>query len=72
MDVARKPRHRVSVSLAVRVGSVVEQDSEQGVAHILEHLAFNATEKFSHHKIVSFLESIGAEFGACQARTCWH
>lgn len=40
----------------------------QGVAHILEHLAFNATEEFSNHEIVKFLESVGAQFGACQVR----
>ncbi|GFH18850.1 peptidase_M16 domain-containing protein [Haematococcus lacustris] len=45
---------------------VVEEDSEAGVAHIVEHLAFNATESFSNHQIVKFLESIGAGFGACQ------
>eukprot|EP00775_Hariotina_reticulata_P001723 gene1723-2067_t len=39
---------------------------ERGVAHILEHLAFNATEQYSNHDIVTFLESIGASFGACQ------
>ena len=38
---------------------------ERGVAHIVEHLAFNATEEFENHAIIKFLESIGAEFGAC-------
>jgi len=38
---------------------------ERGVAHIVEHLAFNATEQFENHAIIKFLESIGAEFGAC-------
>ncbi|GAX81449.1 hypothetical protein CEUSTIGMA_g8878.t1 [Chlamydomonas eustigma] len=62
----QKPKDRVAIALAVRIGSVAEEDTEQGVAHILEHLAFNATEKYSNHEIVKFLESIGAEFGACQ------
>ena len=31
----------------------------------MEHLAFNATEQFENHAIIKFLESIGAEFGAC-------
>ncbi|KIY93439.1 hypothetical protein MNEG_14523 [Monoraphidium neglectum] len=48
------------------VGSAQEEDHERGVAHILEHLAFNATENYSNHQIVSFLEAIGASFGACQ------
>ena len=41
---ASKPKGRLALALAVNVGSLVEEDSEQGVAHILEHLAFNATE----------------------------
>lgn len=50
----------------MRVGSVAETEEERGVAHICEHLAFNGTENYSNHDIVKFLESIGAEFGACQ------
>lgn len=46
--------------------SVLEEEEERGVAHIVEHLAFSATEKYTNHDIVKFLESIGAEFGACQ------
>lgn len=46
--------------------SVLEEEDERGVAHIVEHLAFSATKKYTNHDIVRFLESIGAEFGACQ------
>ena len=46
--------------------SVLEEEDERGVAHIVEHLAFSATKKYSNHDIIKFLESIGAEFGACQ------
>lgn len=46
--------------------SVLEEEEERGVAHIVEHLAFSATTKYTNHDIVKFLESIGAEFGACQ------
>lgn len=38
----------------------------RGCAHICEHLAFNATERFDNHAIVHFLEMIGAAFGPCQ------
>eukprot|EP01025_Chloroclados_australasicus_P009149 TRINITY_DN13521_c0_g1_i3.p1 TRINITY_DN13521_c0_g1~~TRINITY_DN13521_c0_g1_i3.p1 ORF type:complete len:1012 (-),score=156.71 TRINITY_DN13521_c0_g1_i3:256-3291(-) len=62
----KKPQNRAALSLAVDVGSVVEQENERGVAHIVEHLAFNATESYTNHDIVKFLESIGAEFGADQ------
>ena len=39
-----KPQKRAALALAIKIGSAVEQDDEQGVAHIVEHLAFNATE----------------------------
>lgn len=61
-----KPRMRAALSLAVKAGSVLEEEDERGVAHIVEHLAFSATKKYSNHDIIKFLESIGAEFGACQ------
>jgi predicted Zn-dependent peptidase len=46
--------------------SVLEEEDERGVAHIVEHLAFSATKKYTNHDMIKFLESIGAEFGACQ------
>ncbi|KDP33755.1 hypothetical protein JCGZ_07326 [Jatropha curcas] len=61
-----KPRMRAALALAVKAGSVLEEEDERGVAHIVEHLAFSATKKYTNHDIVKFLESIGAEFGACQ------
>ncbi|KAK9705868.1 hypothetical protein RND81_07G088100 [Saponaria officinalis] len=60
-----KPQMRAALCLAVKVGSVFEEENERGIAHIVEHLAFSATKKYSNHDIVKFLESIGAEFGAC-------
>nr|GEZ20332.1 zinc protease PQQL-like [Tanacetum cinerariifolium] len=45
---------------------VLEEEDEPGVAHTVEHLAFSVTKKYTNHDIVKFLESIGAEFGACQ------
>ncbi|KAG4999141.1 hypothetical protein JHK87_020213 [Glycine soja] len=61
-----KPRMRAALALAVWAGSVLEEEDERGVAHIVEHLAFSATKKYTNHDIIKFLESIGAEFGACQ------
>ncbi|KAL3679249.1 hypothetical protein R1sor_022205 [Riccia sorocarpa] len=61
-----KPRLRAALALGVRVGSVVETEEERGVAHIAEHLAFSATRQYTNHDIVKFLESVGAQFGACQ------
>ncbi|OMO67364.1 hypothetical protein CCACVL1_20586 [Corchorus capsularis] len=60
-----KPKNRAALALAVKVGSVLEEENERGVAHMIEHLAFSATKKYANHNIVKFLESIGAEFGPC-------
>ncbi|KAJ8444244.1 hypothetical protein Cgig2_028125 [Carnegiea gigantea] len=60
-----KPQMRAALALAVKVGSVLEEENERGIAHIVEHLAFSATNKYTNHDLVKFLESIGAEFGAC-------
>ncbi|KAK4791726.1 hypothetical protein SAY86_032139 [Trapa natans] len=46
--------------------SILEEDDELGVAHMVEHIAFSPTRKYTNHDIVIFLESIGAEFGARQ------
>ena len=62
---SQKPREHAALALAVDVGSVAETEAERGVAHIVEHLAFRSTESYEHFAIVNFLESIGAEFGAC-------
>ncbi|KAK9846440.1 hypothetical protein WJX81_003803 [Elliptochloris bilobata] len=60
-----RPADRAALALAVRVGSVLEEETERGVAHIVEHLAFNATEKYQSHQIVQLLEELGLDFGAC-------
>ncbi|XP_057501737.1 zinc protease PQQL-like isoform X2 [Actinidia eriantha] len=61
-----KPNMRAALALAVKAGSVLEEENERGVAHVVEHLAFSATTKYTNHDIVRFLEGIGAEFGPCQ------
>jgi zinc protease len=59
-----KPEHRAEMRLAVHAGSVLESDSQQGLAHLTEHMAFNGTKNFSKSGIVDYLESIGIRFGA--------
>lgn len=61
-----KPQRRAALALVVRVGSLSETEDARGVAHFVEHLAFNATEKFERHSLVEFLEAAGLPFGACQ------
>jgi zinc protease len=58
-----RPANRVSLRLAVDVGSVQEEDDQRGLAHFLEHMAFNGSTHFPPGELVAFLESIGARFG---------
>jgi zinc protease len=58
-----KPENRVELTLAVAAGSILEEDDQQGLAHMLEHMAFNGTKNFEKHEIINFLESIGMKFG---------
>lgn len=59
----RKPEKRMQIELAVRAGSIDEDDDQQGFAHFLEHMAFNGTENFPGNEVVSALEKLGIRFG---------
>ncbi|HEY2149488.1 MAG TPA: insulinase family protein, partial [Vicinamibacterales bacterium] len=58
-----RPAKRVSLRLAVRAGSVYEADDQQGLAHLIEHMAFNGSAHFKPGELVSYFESIGARLG---------
>ncbi len=58
-----KPENRVELTLVVNAGAVLEDDDQQGFAHMLEHMAFNGTKNFEKHEVINFLESIGMKFG---------
>ena len=58
-----EPSQRAELQLVVNVGSVLEEDSERGLAHFLEHMAFNGTEKYESQELVDYLERIGMRFG---------
>jgi len=58
-----KPEQRAALWLVVGAGAVDEDDDQNGLAHLLEHLAFNGTENFPRQALVSYLESIGMQFG---------
>ncbi len=60
----KKPEKKVELRLVVKVGSIVEDDDQQGLAHMAEHMAFNGTKNFKKNDIVSFLQDIGVEFGS--------
>src|SRR3954462_390563 len=58
-----RPAKRVSLRLAVKAGSVNEADDQQGLAHLIEHMAFNGSEHFKPGELVSYFESIGSRLG---------
>ncbi len=60
----KKPEKRLFLRLIIKVGSIVEKDNEQGIAHFCEHMAFNGTRHFKKQELVDYLESIGMRFGA--------
>src|SRR5450432_3335473 len=59
----KKPEQKVELRLAVNAGSILEDDNQQGIAHLSEHMAFNGTTHFKKNDIISFLQSIGVKFG---------
>jgi zinc protease len=59
----KKPENRMELRLAVNTGSICEDDDQKGLAHFVEHMCFNGTKNFPKNELVSFLESIGVQFG---------
>ena len=57
------PEHVASFYIAQKVGSINENDDQRGLAHLLEHLAFNGTEHFKGNSLQDYLQSIGVEYG---------
>jgi len=58
-----RPQKRAALRLAVQAGSIDEDDDQRGLAHMLEHMAFNGTAHFKPGELVAYLESICASFG---------
>src|ERR1700730_7984225 len=60
----KKPEKRAELRLVVKAGSILEDDDQQGLAHLVEHMAFNGTSHFPKNELISFIESLGMRFGA--------
>lgn len=58
------PENRVEFYIAQRVGSILEEEHQRGLAHFLEHMAFNGTTHFPGKDIINYLENNGVKFGA--------
>jgi zinc protease len=59
-----EPRKRVELYLVNKVGSVLEDDDQQGLAHFMEHMNFNGTKNFPKNDLVDYLQKAGVRFGA--------
>ena len=57
------PEHTASFYIAQKVGSINENDDQRGLAHLLEHLAFNGSDHFKGNSLQEYLQSIGVEYG---------
>lgn len=57
------PEHRADFYIAQKVGSILEEDNQRGLAHFLEHMCFNGTTHFPGDKLLRYLESHGVKFG---------
>src|SRR5688572_24440676 len=58
----QKPEKRAFLWLAVNAGAVQEDDDQRGLAHFLEHMAFNGTKRFPKAALIEYLEKIGMRF----------
>ncbi len=62
--VNHRPEKRAELRLVVNAGSILEDDDQRGLAHFVEHMAFNGTTRFKKQELVNYIESIGMRFGA--------
>ena len=60
----QQPVKRGELRLAINAGSVLEDADQRGLAHMVEHMAFNGTRNFAKQELINYLESIGMQFGA--------
>jgi len=59
-----RPERKLELRLVVKAGSILEDEDQRGLAHFVEHMAFNGSTNFRKHELVSYLQSIGVGYGA--------
>jgi zinc protease len=58
-----QPKQRAEFYIAQNVGAILEEDSQNGLAHFLEHMCFNGTKHYPGKTFLNYFESIGVKFG---------
>ncbi|MEA4936856.1 MAG: insulinase family protein [Paludibacter sp.] len=58
-----QPKQRAEFFIAQNVGAILENDDQNGLAHFLEHMAFNGTKNFPDKRIIEYFETVGVKFG---------
>ena len=59
-----EPQKRVTIYLVNKVGSILEDEDQRGLAHFMEHMSFNGTKNFPHNELINYLQKSGIRFGA--------
>lgn len=59
-----KPENKLELRLALKAGAMQENENQLGLAHFVEHMAFNGSEHFEKNELISYLQSIGVAFGS--------
>ncbi|EOR96301.1 putative Zinc protease pqqL [Arcticibacter svalbardensis MN12-7] len=59
-----EPQKRATFYLAMKAGSILENEEELGLAHFLEHMAFNGTKNYPKNELINYLQTNGVRFGA--------
>jgi len=68
----QEPKERVSLRLLVEAGAVHEADDQQGLAHFLEHMAFNGSEHYAPDSLIKFFQRMGMNFGGDTNASTWY
>ncbi|MEY3679116.1 MAG: hypothetical protein RI924_1257 [Bacteroidota bacterium] len=59
-----EPKNRATLYLAIKAGSILENDDQQGLAHFMEHMSFNGTKSYPKNDLINYLQKAGVRFGA--------
>ncbi len=60
------PPGRAAMYIHVSTGSFNEKEHQRGIAHYLEHMAFNGSENFPPNTVIDFFQAMGLSFGQHQ------